>query len=143
MKLHLNNRPDLVLVHSCVVDRDESNTASDAHESHAGEGHARYRIRIAENWYKQSLILTSRSVDLWDIDNVSDLSTAHFQRLADLKAEVVILGTGKCIVFPHSAIIQPLMQKHIGLEVMDTGAACRTYNILADDGRRVVACLLI
>lgn len=113
-------------------------------ETDAAQGrNQRYRIKIADIWYKQSLILTPRAVKLWDVEAVSALRMAHFQQLADLGAEVVILGAGKRAVFPHGALTRPLMRKRIGLEVMDTGAACRTYNILAGDGRVAVAALII
>ena len=147
MKLHLNNRPDSLLVHSCVLGR-AGNCAgqvikSDVTKSGAENSDERYRIKIAGIWYEQSVILTPQSVELWDVDDVSAMNIAHFQRLAELDAEVVIFGAGKRAVFPHGALTRPLMHKRIGLEVMDTAAACRTYNILAGDGRVVVAALIV
>ena len=59
------------------------------------------------------------------------------------KPEVVLLGTGARLRFPPAAVLAPLTRAGIGVEVMDTAAACRTYNILAGDGRRVVAALLM
>jgi uncharacterized protein len=63
--------------------------------------------------------------------------------LAELRPEVVILGTGVKLRFPPPSLTRALVEANIGLEVMDTGAACRTYNILMGDGRRVVAALLM
>jgi uncharacterized protein len=56
---------------------------------------------------------------------------------------LIIFGSGKRIRFPQPAWLQPLMSKRMGLETMDTGAACRTYNILAGEGRRVVVALIL
>ncbi len=107
----------------------------------------KYRIRIADTWYSQSLILTPQAVQLWAVEDVSDLALRHFEQLAELgheiDAEVVILGVGKHTTFPPAVITQPLMRRRIGLEVMDTAAACRTYNILAGDGRPVAAGLIV
>jgi len=82
------------------------------------------------------------SVQSWAVDSAADLTAAHFAKLAASGAEVVILGTGARAVFPHASLTQALMTRRIGLEVMDTPAACRTYNILAADGRPVVAGLI-
>ena len=142
MKLHLNNRPDSLLVHSCVLGR-AGNCAGRDIKGGAENSDERYRIKIAGIWYEQSVILTPQAVELWDVDDVSAMNITHFQRLAELDAEVVIFGTGKRAVFPHGALTRPLMHKRIGLEVMDTSAACRTYNILAGDGRVVVAALIV
>jgi uncharacterized protein len=65
---------------------------------------------------------------------------SHFDELG---AELIIFGSGVRIRFPQAAWLQPLMAKRTGVETMDTGAACRTYNILAGEGRHVVAALLI
>ena len=60
-----------------------------------------------------------------------------------MNAELVIFGSGKRLRFPQAAWIKPLIDKQTGIETMDTEAACRTYNILAAEGRRVVAALLL
>lgn len=70
------------------------------------------------------------------------LQEGHFTHLAGLGAEIVVLGTGPKLRFPHPRLTRPLMEAHIGLEVMDTGAACRTYNILAGEGRKVAVAIL-
>jgi len=63
--------------------------------------------------------------------------------MAELEKELIILGTGPGIVFPPQHLLQPLVAGQIGLEVMDTRAACRTYNILIADGRSVAAALIL
>ena len=70
------------------------------------------------------------------------LDISDFERLRDLRSEVVLLGTGNRQRFPHPRLTRPLMDARVGLEVMDTQAACRTYNILAAESRRVAAALL-
>ncbi|WP_427911849.1 Mth938-like domain-containing protein [Ramlibacter sp. MMS24-I3-19] len=91
-----------------------------------------------------SVILGSRGerVD-WHLASFEDLTPAHFARLAELAPEVVIFGSGDRIRFPRPAWLRPLVDRGIGLETMDTAAACRTYNILAQEGRHVAAALLL
>ncbi|WP_394755218.1 Mth938-like domain-containing protein [Rhodoferax sp.] len=79
----------------------------------------------------------------WECSRFEDLSASHFELLAALHTELVIFGSGERLRFPQGAWIKSLIDKQIGLETMDTPAACRTYNILAGEGRRVVVALLI
>ena len=72
-----------------------------------------------------------------------DLGPEHFETLAALQVEVVIFGSGATIRFPRPAWIAPLAARRIGIETMDTPAACRTYNILAQEGREVAVALLL
>ena len=91
-----------------------------------------------------SVILGSRGERIdWQLATFEELSPAHFTRLAELAPEVVIFGSGDRIRFPHPALLRPLVERGIGLETMDTAAACRTYNILAQEGRHVAAALLL
>ena len=92
-----------------------------------------------------SLILdgaTNRRED-WQIDRFDALQAAHFERLAALKPELVVFGSGPSLRFPRPPWIRALVEARIGIETMDTAAACRTYNILAGEGRRVVAAILV
>ncbi|RYE37683.1 MAG: hypothetical protein EOP24_48595 [Hyphomicrobiales bacterium] len=91
-----------------------------------------------------SLIITSQGLRLpWDCARFEDLTAAHFSQLAELDTELVVFGSGVRNRFPNPAWLQPLMARRIGLETMDTQAACRTYNILAGEGRNVAAALLL
>ena len=91
-----------------------------------------------------SVILGSQGQRVaWPCTRFEDLTAGHFAQLAEFDAELVIFGSGKRIRFPQAAWLQPLMAKRMGLETMDTGAACRTYNILAGEGRRVVVALIL
>jgi uncharacterized protein len=91
-----------------------------------------------------SVILGSKGQRFnWQCKSYEDLTEAHFAQLVEFDAELIIFGSGSRIRFPPAAWLQPLMAKRIGLETMDTGAACRTYNILAGEGRRVVVALVL
>jgi len=79
----------------------------------------------------------------WAPVSIESLLPEHIETIASLKPELVLLGTGAKLVFPEVRIYASLIQQGIGVEVMDTGAACRTYNILSSEGRRVVAGLII
>ena len=93
---------------------------------------------------QHSLLITSTGERRdWSCQRFEDLGPAHFASLADLPVEMVIFGSGSRLRFPPPAWLAPLMAKRIGLETMDTAAACRTYNILAGEGRPVAAVLLV
>lgn len=79
----------------------------------------------------------------WDCTGHHDLGPQHFEMLASLGAEVVIFGSGSRLRFPRPPWLAPLMQRRIGVETMDSAAACRTYNILAAEGRRVLLALVL
>ena len=91
-----------------------------------------------------SIVIGSRGEKFeWHCARFEDLTEAHFARLAETQPELVIFGSGSRLRFPPPAFTRALMQKRIGMETMDTLAACRTYNILAGEGRQVIAALLI
>ena len=94
-----------------------------------------------------SLVLASNGQLLpWDCHHFDDLTAAHFEQLAAVMPEapeLVVFGSGSRLRFVRPALLKSLMERRIGVETMDTAAACRTYNILAGEGRRVVAALLI
>ena len=72
-----------------------------------------------------------------------ELGPEHFATLSELQVEVVIFGSGDKLRFPKPAWLAPLAARRIGIETMDTPAACRTYNILAQEGREVAVALLL
>jgi uncharacterized protein len=93
---------------------------------------------------KHSLVIGSKGQRLdWKVSRFEDLTPAHFAQLATLDAELVIFGSGTRLRFPPPAWLQPLMAQRVGLETMDSQAACRTYNILAGEGRNVVVALVL
>lgn len=92
----------------------------------------------------QSVIVASTGERIdWHAQRFEDLGPAHFAELAKLGIEVALFGSGSRIRFPRPAWLKPLIDAGVGLETMDTAAACRTYNILAQEGRRVAVALLI
>lgn len=91
-----------------------------------------------------SLVLCSDGQRLaWPVQHFHDLASSHFELLAGLGMEVVLFGSGPRLRFPQPEWLRPLIAQRLGLETMDTAAACRTYNILAGEGRRVAVALLI
>lgn len=87
--------------------------------------------------------LPGASPEAWPVARFEDLKAQNFEWLTQSGAELVIFGSGHRLRFPQPAWLASLMKQGIGLETMDTAAACRTYNILASEGRKVVALLLL
>ena len=107
-------------------------------------GHGPGWVAVGGERYSHSLIVGSGGERLaWSSGVFEALGEADFARLAELDVEVVIFGSGSRIRFPRPAWIAPLVARRIGVETMDTAAACRTYNILAQEGRTVAAALLV
>ena len=79
----------------------------------------------------------------WDARGVEDLTKAHFDALLEYDPEVVIFGSGPKLKFVSPALYRSLIERRVGVETMDSGAACRTYTVLANEGRRVVAAILL
>jgi len=93
--------------------------------------------------HARSVLVTPERVLDWAPGSFAELAEAHFAEIAAWRPEVVLLGTGARLRFPHPSITAALPAAGIGLEVMDVQAACRTYNILAAEDRVVVAALLL
>ena len=101
-------------------------------------------VAINNERVEQSVVLGSRGERfVWHCARFEELGPEHFAQLAEIGAETVIFGSGARIRFPHPSWLQQLMAQRTGVETMDTAAACRTYNILASEGRHVLAALLI
>ena len=93
--------------------------------------------------YRESVIVPWRgALQPWQVCSFGELTEAHFEALAAFEPEVVIFGSGACIRFPKPALLKPLIGRRIGVETMDTAAACRTYNVLLAEGRSVLVALL-
>jgi uncharacterized protein len=102
------------------------------------------RITVDDQEYAHSLILSpGRAIMAWRPRHVDDLSHADFDAVVALQPDILLLGTGNQLNFPAPQVTVGLLQSRIGVEVMDTAAACRTYNILFAEQRRVVAALLL
>ena len=79
----------------------------------------------------------------WNVTRFEDLTAAHFEQIAEDRPDVVILGTGERQRFVHPRLIASLSNQRIGVESMDSQAACRTYNILMGEGRKVTLALIV
>ncbi|MEN8170896.1 MAG: Mth938-like domain-containing protein [Pseudomonadota bacterium] len=90
---------------------------------------------------KSCLLSPEHLIDDWPPQQMAELTTEHLQALKGLKAEVLLLGSGKAMRFPSTEQLAALVRLGIGYEVMDTAAACRTYNVLVSEGRKVAAAL--
>ncbi|MDQ6683663.1 MAG: Mth938-like domain-containing protein [Pseudomonadota bacterium] len=88
------------------------------------------------------LVPWTGAVEAWPVASFEALAEAHFARLAALAPELVIFGSGARLRFVKPALLRPLLDARIGVETMDTAAACRTYNVLLAEGRAVLAALL-
>ncbi|MEW9580548.1 Mth938-like domain-containing protein [Paraburkholderia sp. DGU8] len=89
------------------------------------------------------LVLPDAPVIPWPVSAFDQLSAEHFAMLIEAAPEVVVFGSGERLRFPHPRLTAALTGKRIGVETMDFKAACRTYNILMAEGRKVAAALLI
>jgi uncharacterized protein len=99
-------------------------------------------VEINRERHEGSLIVSADSITPWAPANFAALEEAHFTQLLALQPELVIFGSGPTLRFPHPRLSAALTNAGIGVEVMDTSAACRTYNILLAEDRKVVAALL-
>ena len=94
--------------------------------------------------HSQNVVVGESSVTTgWVSGSLAAVTAEHLAPLATAKPEIVILGSGAAFRFPDPAVLAPLYRAGVGVEVMDTKAACRTYNILLGEGRRVVAALIV
>jgi uncharacterized protein len=105
-----------------------------------GEGY----VMVNRQRFERSLVvLPERIISDWPATSFEALTPEHLAALAGLDREIILLGTGARLRFPRPEIMQSLIRSGVGVEVMDVQAACRTYNILLAEERRVAAALLI
>lgn len=101
-------------------------------------------IRIGERIIRSSVIIGVRDINSeWPVAAMPDLDADAMETVLALEPEIIVLGTGRAMVFPSPDIYAQALSRGVGLEVMDTAAACRTFNILATEGRSVVAALVV
>lgn len=94
-------------------------------------------------WQESILVPAKGDVLPWFVAQLGDLTAEHFARIAQASPELVIFGSGPKLRFVNPALLSALMERRIGVETMDTAAACRTYNVLAAEGRNVMGALLL
>ena len=101
------------------------------------------RVRIAERWLSGNLIVAPEHlVEDWRASAPADVTLADLEPALALQPEILLLGTGGRLVWPEADLMSVLAARGIGLEIMITPAACRTFNVLVHERRRVVAALL-
>jgi len=105
--------------------------------------HAHDHVIVSGERFDHSIVVLAEAVrEDWAVASFDELSEAHFTYFMDLKPDVLLLGTGPKQRFPHPRLYRALTDAGIGVECMDTPAACRTYNILVAEDRRVIAAIL-
>jgi uncharacterized protein len=106
-------------------------------------GYGEDHVLVNGRRYQSSLVVLPDRILDWSVSAFTDLSAEDFKILEDLKVEIVLLGTGPKQRFPHPRLTSALTAARIGLEVMDLKAACRTFNILVAEERKVAAALML
>jgi uncharacterized protein len=98
------------------------------------------RIKVNDSIYETSFILSSQTlIQPWPVHHVSELNDTTLESLLTLEPEVIIIGTGDTVQFPEGFQLKSIMARKIGYEVMNNASACRTFNVLCAENRRVVA----
>ena len=101
-------------------------------------------ITVNEQRVESSCIVMPEHLSTdWPPQHMTELESAHMGVIVDCAAEIIIIGTGERQFFPATEVLAPLVTHGVGFEIMDTRAACRTYNILMAEGRNVVAALMM
>lgn len=101
-------------------------------------------IEVNSKVYPHALIVQPEGeISPWPVSAFADLSSDNLASLCVFKPELIIIGTGKKQQFLKPELIKPIIQAKIGFEVMDSQAACRTYNILMNEGRQVLAAIIL
>ncbi len=101
------------------------------------------RIKVNEDWYEQSIIVSANDIEIWPVKKVNDLTPELIKQIIQFCPSIVLIGTGETTKFPDPALFEPFIIDSIGVEVMSTKAACRTFEALTSEGRNAVAALII
>lgn len=104
-----------------------------------GEGY----VEVNGRKIAKSLLATGATLVEWDLPSAGALTGAHVAQILALEPTIVLFGSGRAFAFPDPAVLMPLHEARIGVEVMDTKAACRTFNILLGEDREVLAALVV
>jgi uncharacterized protein len=106
--------------------------------------HDPQRVWVGNETHATSVLVPwNGAVQVWPASTPAELTAAHFERILALEPQLVIFGSGPKLQFVKPALMRALIEHRIGVETMDTPAACRTFNVLAAEGRAVVAALLL
>lgn len=102
------------------------------------------RIRIGDRDFSDSVIVTASAlIERWRPRRMAELAPVDLEPVLALQPEVLLIGSGEHQVFPAPELLAALYAARLGFEIMATGAACRTYNVLVAEGRAVAAALMI
>ena len=112
--------------------------------SHIIRAYTDNRIEINNAFYESSLMIGKNLLDTqWGIEHIDQMSHKDWQKLINHKPEVILIGTGPTLIFPHPSSYAPTIEQGIGVEFMDSAAACRTYNVLLSENRFVIAGIIL
>ena len=112
--------------------------------SHIIHSYESDKVVVNSQTFTKSFLVSNNAVNAnWDIEHIDQMTHQHWLDITQLKPEVILIGTGKKIIFPHPSSYAPAIEQGIGVEFMDSGAACRTYNILLSEDRVVVAGIIL
>ena len=101
-------------------------------------------VEINQTPYAHAVLLSSDgAISEWPVQSFEGLEASHFTQMVDLKPELILIGTGNKQRFPKPELLKSLILAKIGFEIMDSQAACRTYNILVGEGRQVLLALIV
>ncbi|TQK07814.1 Mth938-like domain-containing protein [Herbaspirillum sp. SJZ107] len=117
-------------------------SSTEKYQTVTGYDHTGVEIN-AQRFDYSVLVMPEVAPRPWNVTRFEDLTAAHFEQIAADKPDVVILGTGERQRFVHPRLVASLSNQRIGVESMDSHAACRTYNILMGEGRKAVLALII
>ena len=101
-------------------------------------------VEINQTPYAHAVLLSSDgAISAWPAQSFDSLEVSHFAQMVELKPELILIGTGSKQRFPKPELLKSLILAKIGFEIMDSQAACRTYNILVGEGRQVLLALIV
>ena len=114
---------------------EEHSTGSNVIHSYSSDA-----ITINGQSFTSSLVVGNQHLNVdWPVQHISDLTSKLLMELLEHQPEVILIGTGNQLIFPEPSIYIDIVNQGVGIEFMDSGAACRTYNILMSEDRRVIA----
>ena len=119
-------------------------TLENSATSNAVTGRAPGEVRIGGQTYRASLVVSAGVlIEDWPVRDAAALNEETLEAVLDLAPEIILLGTGERQVFPDPRLYAAVAARGVGIEVMDNGAACRTYNVLLAEGRNVALALIL
>ena len=102
------------------------------------------KIKFKGKWYEQSFLIHDNNISSpWEHPSIDDMTIEDFSFIIENKCELVLFGTGKNQVFPSLSVITELQKMNIGIEIMDTKSACRTFNVLTSEYRNPTALIVV